>query len=38
MLATLDVDRTWKAATKVEHHLLIDEFIEEISVFPITTT
>ncbi len=34
MLATLDVDRTWKAATEVERRVLIDEFIEEISVLP----
>ena len=34
MLATLDVDKTWKAATEVERRVLIDEFIEEISVLP----
>ena len=32
LLATLDVDKTWNAATKVERRVLIDEFIEEISV------
>ena len=34
MLATLDIDKTWKAATEVERRVLIDEFIEEISVLP----
>ena len=34
LLATLDIDRTWKAATEVERRVLIDEFIEEISVLP----
>ena len=34
MLATLDVDKTWSAATEVERRVLIDEFIEEISVLP----
>ena len=34
MLATLDVDKTCKAATEVERRVLIDEFIEEISVLP----
>ncbi len=34
MLASLDVDKTWKAATEVERRVLIDEFIEEISVLP----
>ncbi|MGP0111174.1 MAG: hypothetical protein ACLPR9_20365 [Acidimicrobiales bacterium] len=34
MLATLDVDKTWKVATEVERRLLIDEFIEEITVLP----
>ena len=34
MLATLDIDKTWKAATDVERRVLIDEFIEEISVLP----
>jgi hypothetical protein len=34
MLATLDIDKTWKAATEVERRVLIDEFIEVISVLP----
>jgi hypothetical protein len=34
MLATLDVDKTWRAATEVERRVLIDEFIEEILVLP----
>ena len=34
MLATLDIDKTWKAATEVERRVLMDEFIEEISVLP----
>ena len=34
MLATLDVDKTWNAATEVEKRVLIDEFLEEISVLP----
>ena len=34
ILATLDVDKTWSAATEVERRVLIDEFIEEISVLP----
>jgi hypothetical protein len=34
MLATLDIDKTWKAATEVERRVLIDEFIEEIVVLP----
>ena len=34
LLATLDVDKTWKAATDVERRVLIDEFIEEITVLP----
>ncbi len=34
LLATLDVDQTWKAATEVERRVLIDEFIEEITVLP----
>ena len=34
LLATLEVDRTWKAATEVERRVLIDEFIEEILVLP----
>ncbi len=34
MLATLDVGKTWNAATEVERRVLIDEFIEEIFVLP----
>ncbi len=34
LLASLDVDKTWKAATDVERRVLIDEFIEEITVLP----
>jgi hypothetical protein len=34
LLANLDVDKTWKAATEVERRVLIDEFIEEILVLP----
>ena len=34
LLAHLDVDKTWKAATELERRVLIDEFIEEISVLP----
>ncbi len=34
ILPTLDVDKTWGAATEVERRVLIDEFIEEISVLP----
>jgi hypothetical protein len=34
MLATLDVDKTWSAATEVERRVLVDEFIEEILVLP----
>ena len=34
LLATLDVDKTWRAATDVERRVLIDEFIEEITVLP----
>jgi site-specific DNA recombinase len=34
MLATLDIDKTWKAATEVERRVLIDEFLEEIVVLP----
>ena len=34
MLATLDIDKTWKAATEVEQRVLIDEFVEEITVLP----
>jgi hypothetical protein len=34
LLGTLDIDKTWKAATDVERRVLIDEFIEEFSVLP----
>ena len=34
MLAALDIDKTWNAATEVERRVLIDEFLEEISVLP----
>ena len=34
MLATLDVDKTWSAATEVERRVLIDELIEEVLVLP----
>ena len=34
MLATLDIDKTWTVATDVERRVLIDEFIEEITVLP----
>jgi site-specific DNA recombinase len=34
LLSTLDIDRTWKAATDVERRVLIDEFLEEITVLP----
>jgi hypothetical protein len=34
MLATLDIDKTWNAATDTERRVLIDEFIEEITVLP----
>ncbi len=34
VLATLDVDRTWQAATDVERRVLIDEFLEEVTVLP----
>jgi hypothetical protein len=34
MLNGLDVERTWQAATEVERRILIDEFLEEISVLP----
>ena len=30
----LDIDSTWSVATEVERRVLIDEFIEEISVLP----
>ena len=38
LLATLDVDKTWKAATDVERRVLIDEFIKEIWCYRITST
>ena len=34
MLASLDVDKMWNAATELERRVLIDEFLEEISVLP----
>ena len=34
VLASLDIDRTWSVATEVERRVLIDEFIEEITVLP----
>jgi hypothetical protein len=34
MLAALDIERTWAAATEVERHVLLDEFLKEISVLP----
>jgi hypothetical protein len=34
LLATLDLDRTWAAATEVERHILINEFVEEVTVLP----
>ncbi len=34
VLASLDVDSTWEAATELERRVLIDEFLEEISVLP----
>ncbi len=34
VLATLDVQRTWEAATELERRVLIDEFVEEILVLP----
>ena len=30
VLATLDIDKIWKAATEVEQRVLIEEFLEEI--------
>jgi hypothetical protein len=38
LLANLDVDKRWKAATEVERHVLIDEFVEETWSYPITWT
>ncbi len=34
VLAPLNVQRTWEAATELERRVLIDEFVEEISVLP----
>ena len=34
VLATLDIDKIWKAATEVEQRVLIEEFLEEILVSP----
>jgi len=34
MLATLDIDETWRVATEIERRVLIDEFLEEITVLP----
>jgi hypothetical protein len=34
MLAALDVERTWAAATEVERRVLLDEFLECITVLP----
>ena len=34
LLATLDIDKTWTVATDVERRVLIDEFVEEITVLP----
>lgn len=34
MLSSLDVDTTWRAATEIERRVLIDEFLEEITVLP----
>ncbi len=34
VLSALDVERTWEAATEVERRVLVDEFLEEISVLP----
>lgn len=34
VLATLDVDRTWEAATELERRVLIDEFVEDILLLP----
>jgi hypothetical protein len=34
LVTTLDVDKTWRAATEVERRVLIDEFIAEILVLP----
>jgi hypothetical protein len=34
LLAAMDLDRTWEAATEVERHILINEFLEEVTVLP----
>ena len=34
MLAALDVERTWEAATEAERRVLLDEFLECITVLP----
>jgi hypothetical protein len=34
VLATLDVETMWQAATEVERRVLVDEFVEEILVLP----
>lgn len=34
MLAALDVERSWAAATEVERRALLDEFLREITVLP----
>ncbi len=34
VLANLDIERTWEAATELERRVLIDEFVEEVSVLP----
>jgi hypothetical protein len=34
MLAALDIERTWAAATEVERRVLLDEFLECITVLP----
>ena len=34
LLAALDVERVWNAATEVERRVLIDEFLEEVLVLP----
>jgi len=34
VLAALDVERTWAAATEVERRVLLDEFLECITVLP----
>jgi len=34
MLAALDIERTWAAATEVERRVLLDEFLECLTVLP----